>query len=431
MRRLRILAVIVSVLLSAGLQAQFLQNPSFEGNAAGGVPPPGWVACKLLSTPDTHDGSGIWNVSNRPSEGDSYLGLTARGFGGYANDNTTEAAGATLLKPLKQGVCYLISLELAYSPEMTFENLQFNNPAALKIWGGNTACSTDIPVWTSPGIDHKQWKKYSFSFIPETPVSNLMLEANFLAAPLFGNILIDNLKIESVEVSLGEDRFICTDVITRLDVDIPGAEILWNTGSTSSSIPIAETARYWVEVKYKDCVVRDSVLIVYPQPLKTSYANDTTLCPGDSLNISDGTIGVIYHWSDGFSGPKREMDSKGYFDVRISNGCEQIHDTFFVDLDESKCCHLSAPNIFTPNGDYVNDTFYLTADSKVAEFDLKIFNRWGHQVFETGSMNEPWNGYSKNRENSDGEFFWVARVKCRNNNSFWSKQLKGIVTLRR
>jgi gliding motility-associated-like protein len=424
----RILAVIVSILFSAGLQAQFLQNASFEDKAGAGIVPTGWTSCLPAHAPDTHDGSGILKVTNRPSKGKTYLGLKAHSTPGEINNNITEGVTTVLLSTLQPRDCYHFSIDLSYSDDMTFEGFPYNGPAILNIY--SSSCGGAL-LWSSPAIDHTAWKKYSFSVNPDLPITDLTLEIGFLGEPQAGNILIDNMNIEGVEVDLGEDKFICNDIKTRLTVDIPGAHVLWSTGSISSSISVSETARYWAEVKYKDCVVRDSVLIVYPDPLKSSFANDTTLCPGDSIDVDDGTIGLVYRWSDGAFGPKRSIDLEGHYDVRVSNGCEQIHDSFFIDLDESKCCHVSAPNIFTPNADHLNDTFFLTADSEVAEFDLKIFNRWGHQVFETSSMNEAWNGYSNNRESSEGEYFWVVNLTCRNNNILWSNQLKGIVTLKR
>jgi len=40
------------------------------------------------------------------------------------------------------------------------------------------------------------------------------------------------------------------------------------------------------------------------------------------------------------------------------------------------------PEIFTPNGDGVNDTLYITGLDKFKNPKIKIYNRWGNLVYE-------------------------------------------------
>ena len=49
----------------------------------------------------------------------------------------------------------------------------------------------------------------------------------------------------------------------------------------------------------------------------------------------------------------------------------------------------------TPNGDGQNDTFEVGGlDLCDFTFDVKIFNRWGHMVFESGDYQNNWDGYN-------------------------------------
>lgn len=48
---------------------------------------------------------------------------------------------------------------------------------------------------------------------------------------------------------------------------------------------------------------------------------------------------------------------------------------------------LRLPNIFTPNGDGVNDLFYVIAGKAVKQIQiLQIINRWGEKVFEVQNV---------------------------------------------
>jgi gliding motility-associated-like protein len=56
---------------------------------------------------------------------------------------------------------------------------------------------------------------------------------------------------------------------------------------------------------------------------------------------------------------------------------------------------LFVPNTFTPNGDGINDVFFVRGQS-VTGFHLEIYDRWGMKVFESFDMQTPWTGDSGN-----------------------------------
>jgi gliding motility-associated-like protein len=61
------------------------------------------------------------------------------------------------------------------------------------------------------------------------------------------------------------------------------------------------------------------------------------------------------------------------------------------------------PNIFSPNGDGINDIFYLQSNSEVTEVSVfRVFDRWGDVVFEDFNFlpNDPVHGWDGS---SDGE----------------------------
>ena len=60
-----------------------------------------------------------------------------------------------------------------------------------------------------------------------------------------------------------------------------------------------------------------------------------------------------------------------------------------------KDCYISIPNIFTPNGDGVNDFFCPSAylGKGLINFNLNIYNRWGQLIFQTNSLDgRGWDG---------------------------------------
>lgn len=67
------------------------------------------------------------------------------------------------------------------------------------------------------------------------------------------------------------------------------------------------------------------------------------------------------------------------------------------------------PNVFSPNGDSKNDVFKaICADpSKVEKFDLRIFNRYGEQVFRTSEIYKGWDG----KDHELSTYFYYCRYK--------------------
>jgi gliding motility-associated-like protein len=83
-----------------------------------------------------------------------------------------------------------------------------------------------------------------------------------------------------------------------------------------------------------------------------------------------------------------------------------------VCIDNSNCPVYSLPNVFSPNGDGINDFFQPFPFTSVSTINLKIFDRWGKVVFETHEPGINWDGKDKttNQPCSDGTYFFVCDV---------------------
>jgi gliding motility-associated-like protein len=66
-----------------------------------------------------------------------------------------------------------------------------------------------------------------------------------------------------------------------------------------------------------------------------------------------------------------------------------------------------AANAFSPNGDGVNETFKLEVKGIVKLNSITIHNRWGHPVFWTKNINEPWDGKIDGKILPVGTYYWT------------------------
>jgi gliding motility-associated-like protein len=54
------------------------------------------------------------------------------------------------------------------------------------------------------------------------------------------------------------------------------------------------------------------------------------------------------------------------------------------------------PNAFSPNNDGLNDKFVISAGA-IKTFSMKLYNRWGEQIWETKDYNVSWDGFYKEK----------------------------------
>ncbi len=69
--------------------------------------------------------------------------------------------------------------------------------------------------------------------------------------------------------------------------------------------------------------------------------------------------------------------------------------------------NLEAPNVFTPDGDGINDYFFFP-NQAIVEFNAVILDRWGKIVYEFDDINTKWDGTNINNGKpcSDGTYFY-------------------------
>ncbi len=83
------------------------------------------------------------------------------------------------------------------------------------------------------------------------------------------------------------------------------------------------------------------------------------------------------------------------------------------------------PDIFSPNGDGLNDVLYARAKS-VEKFTFLIYDRWGEKVFETTDTSMGWDGRYKNKPAELGVYVWYLQVSMTDGTT---QNQKGDVTL--
>ena len=146
--------VMALLCLHVVLNAQKLQNPSFEGSYGVAQTPQGWTAFGQASSPDTQPGA--WNVTTPASHGNRYISMVCRGFSIY-DSYLWESCIQNLNSPLVVGQTYHYSIDLAFSATFKADTILFDRPAQLRIWGRSANMNKEL-LWESGAITNKKWK---------------------------------------------------------------------------------------------------------------------------------------------------------------------------------------------------------------------------------------------------------------------------------
>ncbi|MCX7606717.1 MAG: gliding motility-associated C-terminal domain-containing protein, partial [Bacteroidia bacterium] len=103
-------------------------------------------------------------------------------------------------------------------------------------------------------------------------------------------------------------------------------------------------------------------------------------------------------------------------------------DTLWI---QTPLCHGILPNVFTPNGDGVNDVFAPYALSGIEKWRLQVWDRWGKSTFQ-GRWGEGWNGQTPEGAAPEGTYFYLLELHLlAGTGPEWTFTRSGSVTLLR
>jgi gliding motility-associated-like protein len=83
------------------------------------------------------------------------------------------------------------------------------------------------------------------------------------------------------------------------------------------------------------------------------------------------------------------------------------------------------PNVFSPNGDGINDLF-LIKNTGLKTLNCEIYDRWGRKLYEFNSLTGSWDGASSGKKVSDGTYYYLVTMQTLGGET---KKEKGFVEL--
>ena len=260
--------------------------------------------------------------------------------------------------------------------------------------------------------------------------------------------IADNITVNVIEkpvADAGNDTIICLNGTAILRGSVSGnagpVSYLWSpaTGVKDSTKAVttaspAVTTRYTLKVTdLTGCgfTATDDVLVSVQPPVRAFAGNDTNAVKGQPHQLM-GSGGVQYLWSPtaplnnpAIQNPLATLyaDTKFTLIVRDVAGCVGF-DTVFIKVYDGPQYYV--PNVFSPNGDGLNDVFRPIPVGMVNTQWFRVYNRWGELVFETNQWLKGWDGTYKGKKQPIDVYVWVVKGTDKNGKPIDGK---GTVTL--
>jgi gliding motility-associated-like protein len=247
--------------------------------------------------------------------------------------------------------------------------------------------------------------------------------------------------LPSPQADAGSDFSICAGDSVALAA-AGGAAYQWSpsAGLSNDAIPSPKASpstslTYTVTVTDTNgCAAADDVtVLVNPAPDASFDLSYALGCTGVEARFTNTSVnGASYIWllGDGTitatPSPVHVYSYGGTYDVSlivVNGGC---YDTVSITNSVSSIASyagLKIPNVFTPNGDGLNDVFLVQLDPELENCAwLKVYNRWGNVLREAEGSGLSWDGKVKDGSPvPPGTYFYIAGVG--------DYEVRGVVTV--
>jgi gliding motility-associated-like protein len=395
-------------------------------------------------------------------DGDAYIGFRN---GTFTGDNPTpnwkEYTGACLLSPLLAGNEYTFQFHIGFvdqfiSPPIRVAFYGTTNCENLPFGIGDRefGCPTNDSTWVKLGevgvSGYKQWNQYSITTIPRENIAAIAIGPNCREAfrevnPYYflDNLILADTKLFGPEIrSQGNP---CQETFQLQASEKPGASYQWYRDGIAL---VGETQRELqvnrMEGNYQVRVLSDSICTlsdtyIYRVP-STTYTAKRKTCPDQVFSFGNQPLVQAGIYTETFR-DRNGCDSVVALDFSIQTDLQDTVEAFYfageayqigpyqftkpterslafrssIGCDSTVQLSLKKypiyfPNAISPNRDGINDYFTLYGDLSTVQqvVSLKIFDRWGSQVFrQEGSSDIQWDGRLTNGEVRPGIYLYL------------------------
>ncbi|HEX7845897.1 MAG TPA: PKD domain-containing protein, partial [Chitinophagaceae bacterium] len=204
---------------------------------------------------------------------------------------------------------------------------------------------------------------------------------------------------------------------------LPGSGSFSGTGVSPAGIfnPATGAGTYTIRYTYtgsNSCTnYAEQTIVVHPTPIANA-GPDKMVLEGGAVQLTPALITaypVTYNWTPptglsntAIAGPLASPTDDITYTLKVTSafGCNTSDDVFV------KVLKLPViPNVFTPNGDGVNDKFVIQYLESYPGCVVEIYNRYGQIVFRSIGYSKPWDGNFNGKPVPAGTYYYIVDPK--------------------
>lgn len=245
--------------------------------------------------------------------------------------------------------------------------------------------------------------------------------------------------IQEPSFTVSNDQVLCDEVSTTLSASMP---VQWSTGATASEISVTVSGVYTASLSNTCFTTTESVAVQFVNVPTPTLPALSSICSGDELELNFGFDADQIVWTG--NGINTETGSfivneTGTYTVNgIYQGCPFSDEAEVEVLDFVDVGLVVMPNIFSPNGDAVNNIFrpVLSTDPTrdlcalpIIDVNMSIYNRWGGLIVENACA---WDGDTDGGQAlAEGVYYYIVDMSSACNGQGGGRRITGDLTLTR
>ncbi|MDW3651566.1 MAG: gliding motility-associated C-terminal domain-containing protein [Bacteroidia bacterium] len=235
-----------------------------------------------------------------------------------------------------------------------------------------------------------------------------------LSVSLNGCTRKDSISIEGIElpaIDLGADTTLCPGESLLLSVESGADSYLWSDQSNGTELLVESGGSYSVEVQKGKCSQTASVQISYEEIPPQPADKELQKCSDTDLELIPDLKGLNYTWQDFSTTENFLAKEAGTYWVEVESYCYQLRETFVV--SEFTCsCESMVPNVFSPNGDGINEAFLPIFEAAPSRYQLDVFDRYGRALYSSTVPSTGWEGKLGTKDLPSGVYYWTISYSC-------------------
>lgn len=215
-----------------------------------------------------------------------------------------------------------------------------------------------------------------------------------------------------------------------------GITYLWtpSTGLSNATLPAPQahpdtTTTYQLTVTSQyGCKDTASVIVTVLIKPTVNAGEDISVVYGQSAQLNGIISGnyTSFYWQPDIYlnnsqtlSPLTTPETDTTYVLYAVSDCGTVSDSVYITVYRK----VEVPNVFSPNGDGIHDTWNIPALEGYPNAEVSVFSRYGMRIYYSKGYSIPWNGSYNNKKVPAGTYYYLIDLKDN------SPRLSGSVTI--